>query len=114
MKEEKKKEEITIEESELKQLKEKSFGERLKWIVKKLNVTLKELSTKTGIPYNTLHQYVTDKRSPNVQYIVPLAFYGINLHWLITGEGYPLVEKKEDTKKEKKRRRFKSTAYCKA
>jgi len=102
MKGQAKEKEITIEESELKQLKEKSLGERLKWVVKKLNITLKELSTKTGMPYNTLHQYVHDKRSPNVQHIAPLAFYGINLHWLITGDGYPLLEKKDTLKEELK------------
>jgi len=91
----------SIIEKELNELKSFSIGKRLKWIIKKLKLTAKEFSEKCGISYHTIMQYLNDKRTPGASNLRPIAeTFNINLHWLITGEGYPFVEPVKEPVKE--------------
>jgi len=90
------KEKFLIEKQELNELKKVSLGKRLKWVIKRLKLTAKEFSERCGISYRTLMQYLNDQRTPGANNLKPIAeTFNINLHWLITGEGYPFVESEQ-------------------
>lgn len=87
-----------VSQQELNDLKKLSLGKRLKWIIKKLKLTAKEFSERCKISYRTLMQYLNDQRTPGANNLKPIAeTFNINLHWLITGEGYPFVEQVKES-----------------
>ncbi|MDP0380317.1 helix-turn-helix domain-containing protein [Glaesserella parasuis] len=47
-----------------------------------------EVSEITGISYSTLQNYLRGVREPNVEILIKLSIHlGINLNWLLTGQG---------------------------
>ena len=102
------KEKLQISQQELDALKESSIGKRLKWIIKKLGFTTKEFAETCNLSYRTLLQYANDQRKPGSENLKTIAeTFNINLHWLITGQGYPFIsvegEKSLKKKREKKK-----------
>ena len=86
---------------ELKDLRNATLGKRLKWVIKKLEMKGKEFAQRCGLSYRTLTDYLNDKRTPGANNLRPIAeTFNINLHWLITGEGYPFVEQVKEPVKE--------------
>lgn len=64
-----------------------SIGDRLKqW---RANKYLKqdEASAQLGIPFSTYQKYEMDNRSPGADALEKIARVGININWLLTGEG---------------------------
>jgi transcriptional regulator with XRE-family HTH domain len=48
---------------------------------------------KCGIPPGSFQAYIKGKRVPPTEHLMKLvAVYGINLNWLLTGEGEPFVD----------------------
>lgn len=52
-----------------------------------VEMTYAELSRITGIPERTLKGYEKGDRNPGSEALAALAKSGINLHWLLTGQG---------------------------
>lgn len=68
------------------------FSSRLKFAISNYAVgaiTYKSFASLIDIPYRTLQNYLSGERSPNLEALEKLAKNGINIHWLITGEGTP-------------------------
>lgn len=71
-----------------------STKDRLKFLIDLLGLKLKEFSKKTEIPYPTLLKYLSGERTPTEDNLQKLAIHlGVNLNWLLTGEGEPFIEK---------------------
>ena len=75
-----------------------SVQERLKFLISSLNLTIRELSKKTEIPYRTLQDYLLGKRMPGGENLQRICTHlSVNLNWLLTGEGEPFIKKQEPT-----------------
>src|SRR5690348_3361475 len=66
------------------------LGSNLRAILKSRGVGLKELSRQTGIPYSTLHTWLSDRQPKDILKVKTLAdFLGVNLDFLLFGEEEP-------------------------
>jgi len=73
-----------------------SVQNRLKFLIDSLKINIKEFSIKTGIPYRTIQDYLLGKRMPGGENLQKICTHlGINLNWLLTGEGEPFLKKEE-------------------
>jgi hypothetical protein len=63
------------------------FGKRLKTVAIKYFGNLKGLSDATKINYSQLSDYVNERRTPAFEALSVLSSVGINIDWLLTGEG---------------------------
>ena len=71
-----------------------SVQNRLKFLIDLLKINIKEFSIKTGIPYRTIQDYLLGKRMPGGENLQKICTHlGINLNWLLTGEGEPFIKK---------------------
>lgn len=52
-------------------------------------MTQEEFSAKSGIPLSTLKKYEGSHREPGADRLAQVAAMGINVNWLLTGEGQP-------------------------
>ncbi len=50
------------------------------------------------IPYRTIQNYLTDKRSPNTEALQKLHDNGLDIRWLVTGYGTPFLSDQLDPK----------------
>ena len=62
-------------------------NERLRQIRQKIGLTQAEFSLKFGIPQSTYAKYEKSTRSIPYELMISLSQIGINLNWLLTGEG---------------------------
>ena len=72
----------------------REIAKRLQLIKEKLGLSIKELAQITQMPYRTLYNYLSGEREPtpeNLQKLV--AHLGININWLLTGEGKMFIKK---------------------
>lgn len=59
------------------------FGQRLRYVLTKRDVTIKELSKLTGVPEHTLYLYRTSERPPTFDNLVAIGkALHISLDWL--------------------------------
>lgn len=65
----------------------RSVGQRLKTARARLAKTQKEMAEAAGIPFDTYQKYETDSSMPGGQALAGLARLGIDLAWLLTGQG---------------------------
>lgn len=71
-------------------------SERLKRIMKTKGFNLKTFSEQADIPYRTLQNYILSGREPNAEALMKLhSRLGINLNWLVSGDGQMLDDKLE-------------------
>ena len=64
------------------------ISNRLKQVLLAKNLTVKEFSSLTGISYRSAMNYLNEGRDPNVESLIKFhKILGINLTWLLTGEG---------------------------
>jgi transcriptional regulator with XRE-family HTH domain len=69
-----------------------NFTERITSARKKAGLTQAEAAIKLGISHSTIQRYETGAREPNLGVCIDMAkLYGVNLHWLVTGEMPPEV-----------------------
>lgn len=68
------------------------FGDRLKAVRTHLRLTQKEMADLLGIHVNSISQYERETVYPQVTVISELAEKGIDLTWLLTGNGRMLRE----------------------
>ena len=54
---------------------------------KHLGVTQPEMSGRTGIPVSSLDKYEGGHSKPGTDALAQIAACGINIHWLVTGDG---------------------------
>ena len=63
------------------------ISERLRQICEAKNWKLTDFAEQTGIAYRTLQGYVGGEREPNAEGMTGIAKAGVNLNWLVSGEG---------------------------
>jgi len=77
--------------------------ERLKFIRQVLGKTQKEMAEILGVSLRAYQMYEEGKRKfpPEKMQLLAKQFQ-VNLHWLLTGEGEPFIQPKEEPVKKKK------------
>ena len=71
-----------------------SIKDRLRQVINELNLSVRDFSEKTGVPYQTLMNYLQGTRSPNVENLLKISIQtNTNLHWLLTGESEMFLKK---------------------
>ena len=69
------------------------FVERLKFI--RVNLTQEEFAKKMGSNRRTVQEYEISNRRPNTGMLLKIyKTFGVNIHWLLTGEGKPYTTEK--------------------
>ena len=63
------------------------ISERLRQVCEAKNWKIKDFAERTGIAYRTLQGYVGGEREPNAEGMSGIAKAGVNLNWLVSGEG---------------------------
>jgi transcriptional regulator with XRE-family HTH domain len=76
-----------------------AIAERLRTWRKHLGLTQEEFSTRTGLHIGVLRKYENDVNVPGGEALVAIGKTGINLNWLLLGEGQMYVRspKSDDT-----------------
>lgn len=72
-----------------------TIGKRLKALRKRLKLTQDAISDATGIPLGTYKKYEGDERSPGSDALDALRKLGVNINWLLSGEGAMLLRDME-------------------
>lgn len=65
-----------------------SIGERLKIWREHLQLSQQQFCKQTGIAMRTYQSYENDERSPGSSLLTAIAKTGLNLNWLLTGDGH--------------------------
>ncbi|MAL80653.1 MAG: hypothetical protein CMN55_16370 [Sneathiella sp.] len=63
-----------------------TISNRLRSYIAIQNKSIKEFSAHVDIPYRTLQDYLSGKRSPGSEHLIRLAQKGVDITWLLTGE----------------------------
>lgn len=63
------------------------LGKRILEISERSGFKLKAFATEIDFSYSNLQKYTTGKSQPSAPLYIALYNYGINLHWLVSGEG---------------------------
>ncbi|SMH32017.1 helix-turn-helix domain-containing protein [Azospirillum agricola] len=67
---------------------ETTFGSRLRDALAESGMSLAALSDRAQLVYSSVQNYASDKQNPGAEALAKIArATGINLHWLLTGEG---------------------------
>ena len=78
-------------------------GRRLKFFRNTRNITISELSAKTGLSKGMISETETGKNKPSPNLMLALLnIYNLNLNWLLTGEGEMFITDIEELPQEKK------------
>lgn len=78
-------------------------GQRLKHFRNSQKITISELSAKTGLSKGMISETETGKNKPSPNLMLALLnIYGLNLNWLLTGEGDMFVQETEGRPNETK------------
>ena len=64
-----------------------TVGARLEQIRSNLGLTQAEMGARIGLPLRTYTRYASGERSPSAEALQALVQIGINLNWLMSGEG---------------------------
>ena len=64
-----------------------SISERLRQVCEAKNWKITDFAEQAGIAYRTLQGYVGGEREPNAEGMTGIAKAGVNLNWLVSGEG---------------------------
>ncbi|PJG82398.1 helix-turn-helix domain-containing protein [Caviibacterium pharyngocola] len=73
------------------------ISERLKLVCEHKNWKIKEFAELTGLPYRTMQGYIGGEREPNAEGMTAIAKVGVNLNWLVSGEGEMFKETEQQT-----------------
>ena len=64
-----------------------SISERLKKVCEAKNWKITDFAEQAGIAYRTMQGYIGGEREPNAEGMSGIAKAGVNLNWLVSGEG---------------------------
>ena len=63
------------------------ISERLRQVCEVKNWKITDFAEQTGIAYRTIQGYIGGEREPNAEGMSGIAKAGVNLNWLVSGEG---------------------------
>ncbi|GAB6043338.1 helix-turn-helix domain-containing protein [Endothiovibrio diazotrophicus] len=65
-----------------------SVADRLKAVMERKSLSLKDFAKAAGLPYRTMQNYVNGDREPRVGALADIHTHmGVDLNWLVTGDG---------------------------
>jgi len=68
-------------------------GQRLKSIRKRLDRTLKQMSSLSGIPFTNISEMESGKKKPHQDYLAMLIqAFNVNANWVLTGKGQMFLQ----------------------
>ena len=68
-----------------------SINNRVCLIIEQLGGSITKFSERSGINYRSVQNYMRGDREPNSEAYLKFAQLGININWLLTGEGEMFV-----------------------
>ena len=71
----------------------KEIAARIKAALNLLNMTQKQASQESDIPYPSIRNWANALSYPSTEFLIYLSRKGINVNWVLTGEGEPLQKK---------------------
>ena len=81
------------------------ISERLRQVCEAKNWKITDFAEQTGIAYRTMQGYIGGEREPNAEGMSGIAKAGVNLNWLVSGEGEMFQNlTKENTMSEQKKK----------
>lgn len=63
------------------------ISERLRQVCEAKNWKITDFAEQAGIAYRTMQGYIGGEREPNAEGMLGIAKAGVNLNWLVSGEG---------------------------
>ncbi len=63
-----------------------SLGKRLRMYIDVHGMTVRDFSRHFGIPYRSVHEYLSNKRRPSAEHLENMARCGIDITWLVLGQ----------------------------
>lgn len=63
------------------------ISERLRQVCEAKNWKITDFADRAGIAYRTMQGYIGGEREPNAEGMTGIAKAGVNLNWLVSGEG---------------------------
>ena len=63
------------------------ISERLRQVCEAKNWKITDFADRAGIAYRTMQGYIGGEREPNAEGMSGIAKAGVNLNWLVSGEG---------------------------
>ena len=63
------------------------ISERLRQVCEAKNWKITDFADRSGIAYRTMQGYIGGEREPNAEGMTGIAKAGVNLNWLVSGEG---------------------------
>lgn len=63
------------------------ISERLRQVCEAKNWKITDFAEQAGIAYRTMQGYIGGEREPNAEGMTGIAKAGVNLNWLVSGEG---------------------------
>ena len=63
------------------------ISERLRQVCEAKNWNITDFAEQAGIAYRTMQGYIGGEREPNAEGMTGIAKAGVNLNWLVSGEG---------------------------
>lgn len=63
------------------------ISERLRQVCEAKNWKITDFAEQAGIAYRTIQGYIGGEREPNAEGMTGIAKAGVNLNWLVSGEG---------------------------
>ena len=73
-----------------------SINLRIRLIIEQNKMNATEFSVCSGIPYRSLQNYLRGEREPNSEAYLRFAQMGVNINWLLTGQGEMFINEVVD------------------
>ena len=72
---------------------QETIGQRLKVLIKRLDLDVKGFCQRIDVSETSIRNYFSRGNNPNAEFLTKLTstFEYVNLHWLLTGNGEPLI-----------------------
>jgi len=77
------------------------FSHRIKQIRKQLNLSQKAFAEKVDVDQGRVSQWEKEKSLPSSSSLIEIARLGVNINWLLTGEGEMMLEVPSSSKSKK-------------
>ena len=81
------------------------ISERLRQVCEAKNWKITDFAVQTGLAYRTMQGYIGGEREANAEGMTGIAKAGVNLNWLVSGEGemfQSVIQKNEISEQEEK------------
>ena len=77
------------------------FSHRIKQVRSQLNLSQKDFAEKIGVDQARVSRWEKEKSLPSSSSLIEIARLGVNINWLLTGEGEMMLEIQSSPKSKK-------------